>query len=61
LGFGWLLLQILRAIYPVLPATTPLWAVVSVIALAVCTGPLFGVIPAWRATRLDPVLALQRK
>jgi putative ABC transport system permease protein len=61
LGFGWLLLQILRAIYPVLPATTPFWAVLSVIALAVCTGPLFGVIPAWRATRLDPVLALQRK
>ncbi|MBW2712278.1 MAG: ABC transporter permease [Deltaproteobacteria bacterium] len=61
LGIGWLLLQILMKIYPTLPAATPFWAVASVIGLAVCTGPIFGVIPAWRATRLDPVLALQRK
>lgn len=61
LGFGWVLLQVLKQIYPTLPAATPFWAVASVIALAVLTGPVFGVIPAWRATRLDPVLALQRK
>ena len=37
----------------------PLWAIVAVLALSLGTGIVFGVLPAWRASRLDPVAALQ--
>ena len=56
LGAG--LLRLLVAIYPAMPAVAPMWAVVAVMTLTMLTGPLFGVLPAWRATRLDPVSAL---
>jgi putative ABC transport system permease protein len=52
------LLRLLVAVYPSMPAVAPMWAVMSVMGLTMITGPLFGVLPAWRATRLDPVLAL---
>jgi putative ABC transport system permease protein len=55
---GWALLQALVFAYPTLPAATPGWAVAGVILLAICTGPLFGALPAWRASRLDPVSTL---
>jgi putative ABC transport system permease protein len=47
------------ALYPAVPAVTPLWAIASVMGLSLATGVLFGVLPAWRAARLDPVAALQ--
>ncbi len=50
--------QLVAMLYPALPAATPLWAVTGVLGLAMATGPLFGVIPAWRASRLDPVTTL---
>jgi putative ABC transport system permease protein len=42
-----------------LPATVPLWAVVTAIVAAALTGILFGIYPAARAARLDPVDALR--
>lgn len=45
-------------LYPVLPAATPAWAAVAAVATAVITGIVFSVMPARRAARLDPVLAL---
>jgi putative ABC transport system permease protein len=42
-----------------LPARIPLWAVGAAMAMAVLTGMLFGLIPAYRASRLDPVVALR--
>lgn len=45
--------------YPAVELVTPLWAVVAVLALSLGTGIVFGVLPAWRASRLDPVAALQ--
>ena len=55
---GWLAVRLLVAFYPALPATPPPWAVVAAFSLSVAVGGLFGVLPARRATRLDPVAAL---
>jgi putative ABC transport system permease protein len=44
--------------YPVLPVAAPWWAVVAALSTAIVTGVLFSVLPARRAARLDPVLAL---
>jgi len=56
---GWLVVEIGTTLYPNVPASPPLWAVYAVIGVSFGTGTLFGVLPAWRAARLDPVSALQ--
>jgi putative ABC transport system permease protein len=58
LALGWAAVGVLVAVYPALPAAPPFWAVAAALALSVATGAVFGVLPARRATRLDPVLAL---
>jgi len=58
---GWLAVRAIVAVYPALPATPPPWAVVAAFSLSVAVGALFGVLPARRATRLDPVAALSGK
>ncbi len=55
---GWLAVRGLVALYPALPATPPPWAVAAAFSLSVAVGAVFGVLPARRATRLDPVAAL---
>ena len=42
-----------------LPAQVPLWAIVSALVMAAITGMLFGLLPAVRASRLEPVVALR--
>ena len=42
-----------------IPAAVPIWAVLVALLMAVVTGVLFGLIPAYRASRLDPVDALR--
>jgi putative ABC transport system permease protein len=42
-----------------LPAAIPLWAVGAALAMAALTGMLFGLLPAYRASRLEPVDALR--
>jgi putative ABC transport system permease protein len=49
------------AIYPSFPASPPTWAVAAALALSLAVGVGFGVWPARRATRLDPVAALARR
>jgi len=44
-----------------LPARVPLWAVVTALAMATVTGMLFGLLPALRASRLEPVAALRHE
>jgi putative ABC transport system permease protein len=58
LGLGWLGIRILVLFYPAFPAAAPLWAVSAALATSVVVGAVFGVLPARRATRLDPVAAL---
>jgi putative ABC transport system permease protein len=55
---GWVAVRILVAVFPALPATPPHWAVAAAFSLSVAVGAVFGVLPARRATRLDPVMAL---
>ncbi len=59
LAIGWLAVRgfVGRSI-PALPATPPPWAVAAAFSLSVAVGAVFGVLPARRATRLDPVAAL---
>jgi putative ABC transport system permease protein len=47
--------------YPKFPVEAPLWAVGASLALSLAIGTLFGVLPARRASRLDPVAALGSK
>jgi putative ABC transport system permease protein len=57
LGIG----SLVHAFYPQFDLTPPTWAVVAAIAVSVGSGALFGVLPARRATRLDPVEALAKR
>jgi putative ABC transport system permease protein len=57
--FGWLISLITRAVFPSLPASVPLWAAVLGIAVSVGVGLFFGIWPANKAARLDPVVALR--
>jgi putative ABC transport system permease protein len=49
---------IVHRIYPKLPLQPPLWAVILGIGIAIASGIVFGLMPARRAARLDPVEAL---
>jgi putative ABC transport system permease protein len=52
---------VIRYLYPDYPAWPPDWAVLAGLGTAVATGIVFGVMPARRAGRLDPVLALAKR
>lgn len=52
---------LLGRLYPALPAGAPTWAVAAALGLALTTGIVFGLLPARRAARLDPVQALSRR
>ena len=49
---------VLGQAFPALPARPPTWAVFAALAVSLLSGALFGVLPARRAARLDPVIAL---
>ena len=51
----------LVAAFPALPARPPAWAIASSLGTALLVGIAFGIAPARRAARLDPVAALGRR
>ena len=57
--FGWLIALISRLIFPTLPTNVPLWAAALGIVVSAATGLFFGIWPANKAARLDPVEALR--
>jgi putative ABC transport system permease protein len=61
LALGWVLVRILVQVFPALPASSPAWAVAAALATSVVVGIVFGILPARRATKLDPIEALGRR
>ena len=51
-------IALMNHLYPSFPLAAPLWAPLAAAGVAVSTGLLFGVMPARRAARMDPVQAL---
>ena len=51
--------SILMNIYSPLPAFVPLWAIVLGLGISAVVGIIFGLWPAWKAARLDPIEALR--
>ena len=58
MAFGALIAWGVRSFTPI-PATIPLLSVVAAVAASILTGVLFGLYPASKASRLDPVEALR--
>lgn len=51
--------QIVMLLIPSIPASIPLWAVASGLIVSVGVGLVFGVLPARKAARLDPIECLR--
>ena len=56
---GWLLSLTIRTLVPSLPSRVPLWSVVTGFVVATGIGLFFGLWPALKASRLDPIVALR--
>ncbi len=56
---GWFLSLLIRTFVPSLPSRVPLWSVVAGFVVATGVGLFFGMWPAVKAARLDPIAALR--
>jgi putative ABC transport system permease protein len=61
ISVGMLSTWLMRLAFPILDFRAPLWASLSAVAIAIVSGLLFGILPARRAARLDPVDALMKR
>ena len=51
----------IRTAWPAIPASTPVSSIIAALVASAITGVLFGMLPAMRASRLDPVVALRHE
>jgi putative ABC transport system permease protein len=61
LGVATLATASIRGWYPAFPMQPPPWAMPAALLVSLAVGLLFGVLPARRASRLDPILAMTRR
>ena len=59
IAFGWIISLISRLVFTSIPASVPLWSAVLGIVMSLAVGLFFGIWPANKAARLDPVVALR--
>jgi putative ABC transport system permease protein len=59
LVLGWSIAVVSKLVFTSLPITVPAWAAVSGIVVSVGVGLFFGIWPASKAAKLDPVQALR--
>ena len=59
LMIGWIISRIAAMVFPTLPTSVPMWAALAGVGVSVGVGLFFGIWPANRAARLDPVVALR--
>jgi putative ABC transport system permease protein len=58
---GYFLSFSIRVLLPSLPSTVPLWSVVLGFVVSISIGLFFGMWPALKASRLDPIVALHHE
>jgi ABC-type antimicrobial peptide transport system permease subunit len=59
IALGWILSTAIRALVPSLPSSVPVWSAVAGFTVATSVGLFFGLWPAMKAARLDPIGALR--
>ena len=59
MSLGWVIAFATRLIFPSLPTEVPAWAAISGVIVSVSVGLFFGIWPASKAAKLDPVVALR--